>query len=425
MRTALLILSALLTAPLAHAAPVVLYGPGLDAASAAAEAAEWLDTGDFRVAGPAGDLVPGADVELVAQGLQLSRCPAEVGDLGSVLSVARAQVLEMEFESAEGALQTAASGLPCGAADATREQLFELFFLQGLAAFNGGREDEARAGFAAAASVSSTQPWPARYPPTAKGLYLESLQAALQSRATVLDTDLTELRVDGEVAETRRGVPLLAGRHVLRHGDDVALATAASEGGNGRITTAGTLRMWLDTGAPEAGPWLAHWAQEQGWTRVVLLYDGRVLELIEGQLVEQARRAPPAAGPQVRDVGFVLVGVGAGTLSVGVAANVESYRDADVRLVEQHPDGGGPPRPWGLPEGVTDLRTAYEEAVALNRIGLGLAVGGGGLTVAGALVAVISSITPTVTTLSQAPPAVVPTLAPVEGGAVLGLSGRF
>lgn len=93
----------LLLLPLtASAAPTVLYGPELDAATAAARAADYLQSGDFRVAGPVRDLATGAEVELVAQGLNLQRCVAETGELGPVLGVARIQVLEMEFASALG-----------------------------------------------------------------------------------------------------------------------------------------------------------------------------------------------------------------------------------------------------------------------------------------------------------------------------------
>jgi hypothetical protein len=403
----------LLLLPLtAAAAPTVLYGPTLDAASAANRASAYLDSGDFRVAGPASDLVVGADMELVAQGIELQRCPAETGALGPVVGVARIQILEMEYASATGALEGAAKGLPCGARDATREDIFELFFLQGLAAFNDGREDDARAAFSAAAAVSVSQPWPSNHPPTAKALYLESLQGALSSKTTVVDTDLTDLLLDGEVAENQRGVNLLAGRHLLRHGDDVALATATTDGGSARMTTAGTLRSWLDNGADEAGPWLAEMARAREWDRVVLLLGDRVLELTGEQLLEQERVEPKAKLPTGAAVGISMIGVGAGTFGVGLTANLETANEA--RELEKNVREGT------VEDGV-DPNEAYAEALRLNRIGLGLSLAGVGVAVAGGVITAATLLTPKVSVVSAAP-----WVAPgADGGVVLGVAGRF
>lgn len=405
----------LLLLPLAaSAAPTVLYGPELDAVSAAARAASYLDAGDFRVAGPAADLVVGADAELVAQGLSLQRCVGEAGELSPVLGVARIQVLEMEFASARAALEGAAAALPCGARDATREQMFELFFLQGLAAFNGGNEAAAKAGFAAAAAVSSSQPWPPSYPPTAKVLFLEALQAALSSKATVVDTDLTDLWVDGEVAENLRGVPLLAGQHVLRWGDDVVLATASPEGGVARVTTAGTLRSWLETGAEPAGPWLAGFAQANNWDRVLLLIGEQVYELVGEQLMVQEPVVSEAKLPQPAAAGLAMLGIGAGTFGVGLSANLGAWEAGRslVRSVE--------------PATVTPAHeNSYTELRAINGVGLGLTLGGGVLAGTGAVIAAVSLLAPRTTTLSRRGAGIVPVVAASGEGVVLGVAGRF
>ena len=408
-------LLALLLPASAAAAPTVLYGPSFDPVTAAARAAEYLESGEFRVVGPVSDLVSGADSQLVMQGLAAQRCLAATGDLRPVLGVARIQVLEMEFESAMTALDAAAQALPCGAAQATREELFDLHFLRGLAAFNDGREADARASFSEAAAVSSAQPWPNSYPPTAKGLYLESLQAALSSRATVLDTDLADLVVNGERADATRGVPLLPGRHVVRWGDDVALVTATVEGGSGRLTTGGTLRVWLETADEAAGPWLAGFAQAEGWERVILLQGDRVLELRGQQLVvQEATKAVAGLDPEAA-AGLSMVGIGLGTFGVGMSAMAGSTEEA--RALEARVEDG-----QEIGEDVVGL---YNEYVTINRVGLGLGVGGLGLAAGGAVLAIVAKLQPKTTTLSAAAPRVLPGLSATADRVVLGLSGTF
>jgi hypothetical protein len=106
--TAAIFLAAAITAPPLLAAPVVLYGPGLSGATPAERVREFLGDSEFTSA-------------CIARG-------AKTGDI------------------------------------------YDLFFIGGLAAGFEGNEDEARDWFAAAAAISPSKEWPSRYPPTLRPL---------------------------------------------------------------------------------------------------------------------------------------------------------------------------------------------------------------------------------------------------------------
>ncbi len=401
----LLLLSAAVPGP-AQAAPLVVYGPGLDAADAAVAAKEILGTGDFRVHGSLADLVGPADAPVVV-GAQQAACAAKAEPLDRVLTQARLQVLELEYASALAALSGAVQRLPCGAEGATRDHLFELFFLQGYMHFNEGDQDAARAAFGHAAAIDRTRDWPKEYPPTAKTVYLEGLKAAVGGDPAPLRVEVDGLSVDGTAVDPAAPPALVEGGHLLALGDHalwVTVGPRSARPASGLVLTDGAkLAEGIGAGRAAYAPWVTAACARLGADGLLVVATDGAWTFRDGAFSRPATPDSDAsASPGPALPGAVLAGTGGALLGVGLAVHFQAYKEAE-------PDANG-----GVPVPEAD----YPGVLARNRAGFGLAVAGGALVGTGIVVIVVSKLT-------GSPVAAGPWVAPSPQGVGFGFTGRF
>lgn len=342
---------------LAEAGPAVYYTDGLDAAAAAAMVKRETGLGDFRVEGLVDSLAVGGPEALQVVGLSTTRCQVERTAVGEVVIRAKAAIDEMEYSSVAAALTEASSYLPCGAKGVTRDALYALHFLNGLAAFNRGDANSARTAFTAAAVIDPGLAWPSEYPPTAQPLFLEALQAALRSPAVVFTSVPAGLVVDGAAVAADTPLSLVPGPHVLQLHDAV-LSVVVPPGAKGHALAVGQdLALGVTQGTPLSARWFAEASSARGEEALLVRPDG-VFRSLNGQWVAAGRGRNTSIRPAV-----VLAAAGGAAVAVGLALNIGSYDAAALSKVGDQ---------W-VSEGES---ASYPRLQALNGIGLGTAITG-------------------------------------------------
>ncbi len=385
-----LILLWTLSAPSALAATTVLHGAGLDVVTAGTRAREFLGSTEFVVAGGVADQIGGPPGGLAIVGTAGRRCSGEAPDgrdLGAMLVPLRLQLLEMDYAGATRVLDDLTTRLPCRATSAGRSELWEIFFLKGLAAWNDGKKAEARAAFAQAAALDPAQPWPTSYPPTAKETYFEAIQAAVTTRSVQLRTDVDGVTLDGRTLSIGTPQTVYTGGHLVRRGGDAMWLTVAP-GPETRpellVTSADQLIEGLFTGNPSYRPWLVDLAATRGWGDILLVDSHRAAALRAGAFLTLAAERPPKtardsgsrrlapSGPTV--TGLILLGSGVGLGGFGLGLHLDAWAKAA-------PPESGPLMP----------REEYESFVDRNRAGLLLAIAGAAVGGTGTVVTVVGS----------------------------------
>jgi hypothetical protein len=396
-----------LSLPLAAtAAPVVYYGPGMDGADAAISAKELLGTGDVHVRGSLADLTGPAGAPVVVGAVQRG-CSGKGEALERVLIGARLQVDELEYDSALGALTGAVNRLPCGAESATREHLFELFFLQGYIHFNEGDKVDAQAAFAQAAAIDRTRDWPSGFPPTAKTTYLEGLKMAVGGDQAPLRAQVQTLSVDGIPADLAAPPSLVEGDHLVVADGQALWVTvgprASRPAGGLLVTTGGRLANGIASGNSDYAPWLSAACARLKADSLLIVTTSSSWLFTGGQFTTpQSAVVEPAGPPPGVYAGAVLLASGGGLLGAGLGLHLQAFKEAE-------PDENG-----GVPIAAAD----YPGVLARNRAGFGLAAAGGALLGTGIVVMLVSK-------LSGSPVAAAPWVAPSNTGVGFGVSGRF
>ncbi len=405
----------LLAGGLAEAAPQVLYGPGVSEADAQAAVKGKLDDPVF--AGLIWDRLDVGGNKAVVVGAPAERCTKESPrPLRGELLVVRTSMLDMEYGGALDAIDAIASRIACYAEDASPDDLYELYFLRGMAAFNEDKPAEARKSFGQAAALDPSRAWPSEYPPTAQTVYLDALRDAVAKPPAALVRE-----VEGGVSlngAADDGTPrLLVGGHLLwaessNSGLWITVPAAGVPEEGVILTTAVKLMSGLLSGNNRYAPWLSALAAQQGWDEValvsmdgVVVFRGGAFFGLDGkpikQIVEGSVVVRPAPKPTTI-AGMALLGVGAGTAAAGLGLNLASF------------DQGLPEVGQLLPD-----RADYEDSVTQNRAGLGLIGAGAGVAVAGIVIAVVgvAKKTPEV--------AAVPWLLADETQVTFGIAGRL
>ncbi len=304
---------------LAVAGPAVVHSSNLNADQAAALAKQALGSDDFTVAGDLDDLVGAIGDAVVVSGATTRECAqANPSSVAAVLAAARMQLDEMEYATGVDLLVRASVALPCGAESATRGQLYDLFFLRGLAAFNNDDTESAKAAFAAAAVIDTTRPWDESYPPTAKLLFHEALQAAVApENVRDVRSSIEGVYLDGKQLPTTGGRIAVGGHVVVAGGKALWLEVPA----NARpllVTTAAGVSSSVLAGESTGAQWLANVAEERGWTDVLVVSEGVARRFsggawAGGNLLD-TQGPPPAliAGIGTAAGGVVVLGIGLG-----------------------------------------------------------------------------------------------------------------
>ncbi len=405
----------LLAGGFADAAPQVLYGPGVSEADAAAAVKGKLDEPAF--AGLIWDRLDVGGNKAVVVGAPAQRCAKEAPrPLRGELLVVRTSMLDMEYGGALDAIDAIASRIACYAEDASAEDLYELYFLRGMAAFNEDKPAEARRSFGQAAALDPSRAWPSEYPPTAQTVYLDALRDAVAKPPAALVRELEGgVSLNGSADD---GTPrLLVGGHLLwadssRSGLWVSVPAAGVPEQGIILTTAVKLMDGLLAGNNRYAPWLGALAAAEGWDEValvsqdgVVVFRGGAFFGLDGKPVKQIVEGAVVARPPPKPTtiaGLALLGVGAGTAAAGLGLNLASFNEGLPEVGQLLPD-----------------RTDYEDSVTQNRAGLGLIGVGAGVAVAGVVIAVVGSIekTPQVAAL--------PWLVADESQVVFGITGRL
>ncbi len=396
----------LLLPTLASASPLVVYGPGFDAADAAVAAKEALGSGDFRVHGSLTALTgePGAPVVVGTVG---RACTSAAEPLDRVLTQARLQVLELEYASALTSLTAAVDQLPCGAESASRDHLFELFFLQGYMHFNEGQQDDARAAFAQAAAIDRNRDWPKEYPPTAKTAYLEGLQQAVGGDPATLRAETDALSIDGATVDVTAPPALVEGGHLVVVSGRALWVTvgprAERPAAGLLVTTSDRLAGGIAAGNDAYAPWLVAACGRLGAASLLVITKDGPRYFTDGNfaLPPKAITAGPST-PSGLVPGAILAGTGGALLGAGLGIHIDAFKAAE-------PDDSG-----GVPVAEAD----YPGLLARNRAGFGLAVGGGVLVGTGVVVIVVSKLT-------GSPVTATPWIAPSDRGLGFGVTGTF
>ena len=407
----LTLLASLLAPSVVLAGPTVVYGPGLDSAVAAARAKTELDTGDFVVAGALASLVEGEPDSLALVGGATSRCAQESDEvIGGVVASVRDEVIEMEYERARARLDQAVAALPCGATGVSRDDLYELLFLRGQAAFMLGDEEAAAEAFGAAVVIEPKRPWDDRLPPTMKDAYFGALQEVFDREYVTLEVETDGVTIDGEPVQAGDRVKLLPGRHIVGRGDEVVALQVAqrAEGSLGLATTHSALIAGLTAGDSRYAPWLAALAAEQGWDEVVVVTED-AMHRLDGESF--AGRTGAAKIAPVSGAGMTAMGVGLAVTGAGLAVHLEAWDRA--KAVK---DGG-----TVVSVGVAD-GPEYEALVAQNHVGLVMVIAGGAAVGVGAILTVAGAVQQSKGLVSASAPWITPL---PEGGLALGFGGRF
>ncbi len=270
IRTFVLTITLLLIAAQAHAAPVVLHGPGVDASEAASIAKQKLklDTLPTATALAARIGVKGAVAVVVGAQAEFCVKPAKRPLRGEFLMVDR-HMSEMEYAAARVTIEKIVERIACYGVDASRDDLFTLFFTQGMAAFEAGDSPAAQRAFSQAVAIDPSRPWPSQYPPTAKPLFDEALRIMTASAPIrIINTLGGEVRVNGE-KDYGKAILYPGGHLVFVPESSTAMwvtiprAPAVPEEGV-LLTTAAELLLGLLDGNDRYAPWLQAVRRAQG-----------------------------------------------------------------------------------------------------------------------------------------------------------------
>jgi len=411
------VVALLLAAAPAYAGTAVLTAPGVSEADAQEWARQATGKTDFQVLEPLFqriDLPGGAAIVIGAEAIPCEK-PAPRSLKGEMLQVRNA-MLDMEYGSVRTIISSITDRIACYAEDAEADDLYQLFFLSGLAGFFEGDSNGARKGFSQAAALDPAREWPTEYPPTAQNAYLDALRDAVAAPPASLVSEAPgPVRLDGAPDD---GTPrLLAGGHLLWEASSHTGRWVIIPPGGGLpdtgllVTTAAQLGHGLLAGDGRYSAWLGEMAAREGWDEVLLVSEKKVVVFRVGAffnpdgspviLLEDAPVASRAIAPPTL-AGIVVTGVGVGLAGAGVGVNMSSYNN---RL----PEVG-----QTLPE-----RSIYDAAYSQNRAGLGMAIGGGVAAAAGIVVAVVGSQSDGRTV------AALPWIHADETGFVLGIGGTL
>lgn len=402
------VLCALVAAPsLAHARPVVLYDAAEDAVSAATAAKEALGSGDFKVEGELASVV-GPAGQVVAIGGELTACTKRKGpNVEGVLAESTAWVDQMEYKQAIKSVDRIASTLPCGGGSASQVELFQVWFLRGIAAFNDGDESTARAAFSKAAMIDPSRKWDEAFPPTPKPLYLEALQEVLSERPVALTVTAEGVALDGAPLTPGETITAQVGEHVLTQGGQVFTLLLDEAGGEVILTTPREVASAIVSRDDLGMAWLTRVTQERGWSEVLIVTGGEARRFKGGKWVtaDEAGGTAVAAGgpPPMLIAGLATAGAGLGITVAGIGLNADAYSEA------YDPDGNP----------LIDNIEKYNEVRSRSVGGTAMIVGGAVTLAAGAGITIVSLITGGKTL------AVTPTGGVTRDRVVFGISGRF
>lgn len=402
---------ALLAPTVGLAAPTVVYGPGLDAATAAPRARSALDTGDFTIAGALEGLVEGAPEALALAGGAVSLCgQPESESVGGVVTAAAEDVIMMDYVPAAERLDAVIATLPCGTNEATRDDLYALHFLRGQSAFLSGDPETAATAFTQAVVLDPKRPWDERQPPAMKDAYFAALQTVFDQEPLTFVAEIEGVTVDGAPMEVGAKTTLLPGRHFVGYGGQVVAfqVPALADRADGLATTNELLVAGLAAGESRYAPWLASLAAARGWTDVVVLTEDQMHRL-DGQAFQQQRVQVTLAPTSI--AGMTAMGAGVAVTGVGLALHFAAWDRAKVVKV----DGT-----------VVSVQAAegeeYDALVTQNHLGLGLAIGGGAAVGVGAVLTIVGAVQQREGLVQNSAPWVTPL---PEGGLALGIGGRF
>jgi hypothetical protein len=397
----------LLAAGAAQAGPVVVHSPALDVDQATARAKATYTDRAFRVAGALNTLVDGRPEALTIVSATFEKCThSRTDSLGRGLVEARNQLIAMEYESVVDRLKTIEAILPCGAEGASRTELYDLFFLQGVAHFNAGNEQESTRLFRKAAIIDPQRTWNSRYPPQIKALWVTAVAAVLQTKPMTLQTEVDLIIVDGEQLGDGGSVELFPGDHIVSSAAGALLVTIPYDGQRAErkalVTTNAQLVRGLSIGAEEYAPWLADQAVTRKWEEVLLVTEDGNFPL-ENRSLSGKRRSTKSIDV-VPVLGVALLAAGGASAGVGLGLHLGSFQAAGIQ------DGGT----------VMVGAEAYGGLVTQNQGGFATAIAGGVMVGVGAALAAAGASRKAKGI--AAAPFVVPTAA---GGVAFGFGGRF
>ena len=390
----------------------VFYGPGSDAsASERAYTAARPFLGGKPAAGIlALDSVIGDSGEVVVVGAQPRSCQGVLldGTLDGQLEAAQAAAYDLDPDNAAKAAQAAELHLACGDGPVERSSLTKLLAARAVGHWFAGEPEVAARLWHEMYTLDPGQPADSTLPPAAQAFQLDAkVRAAEEPLLTTVQTALPErwaAWIDG-VAVATDEVRVAAGRRVLRlvGPEDVVVGTVLAIGANATVLVGTPQGLQEDAfGAlpnPQALEWLGGLlepqASQQGAAGALVVnlatdpptvrrFDGaRSLILTPGK----GRRGPgarasakTAKGPHPGSVALFGGGLAATVVGVIVAAVANRDGVAIQNEVDSLPAFSG-------------SYQSYESVRSRERVGTGLAIGGGVVAVAGAVTFVLPART--------------------------------
>ena len=384
---------------------LLLYGPG----GGAEEAASALDAGRRFLRGatptsvdPLSGLIGGPGRQMELHGAEWTSCfaPADGRDIDSLLAHAEAAEASVEALSI---LDTATAELTCGGGGA-RDVAARLISTRAGILWRAGRIDEASSAWTELLQLAPAWRADPLLGPGAEAAFSGARAAASEATPAAVASVLPEgwsLRVDGEEVDGAVEVP--AGARSLRIvGPDGAVAGYFAELAAGRPVVVGTTGQLRDAALSAATPQpvldlLAVRLDEAmardrigavlliglGDRPVVRRYeDGRFLLLTAAPRTprptpeaEVATSSPP---PVRRTVGAVMLGGGLAAAAAGAIVAAVAHRDGLNRLDAMNTTSS-----------FVEGWSGYEAARSQERVGVGVAVVGGVVTVVGTVTVVI------------------------------------
>ena len=317
------------------------------------------------------------------------------------LAAAETAIGERDAEAARAAARNAELAIACGDQDMDPSELGRLLSLRAMTGWISGDEEQASRIWRQLFALQPDYPIEEFVPPTARALQLEARQRAAEAPALV---ELTVLLPDGWLALAHGGPygggGLPAGRRVLRlvgpDGARIGLVVELKSGSSATVSTVEYLKQAArGPGADQVGlTWLSDRLaplMEQGAAGVLLVdlspttphlrsFDGERFLVVSApaRARPEGTRPPPAEVAVPRDGSIALVGGGLAATVAGIIVGLAAHGDG-VELQEMMQTGVG----------FSDNYDAYQSARTGERVGVGLAIGGGVVAAAGALTFVI------------------------------------